>query len=907
MSEPVGSVSVRVVPDATGFKDKLEGDLTAGASEIGAQLGRNIGTAMAQYFGAELDKMKADLDELGLRSPDIRVKVNDDGSIAETEAKLAALDATADEAGGDGGGIDLLGSRLLNIGALAVAGADVAIPALLAIGAAAAGILAGAGVLALGFSGIGAALTASQQKPTGSAASAPASSGLSAQQQELTAKEATASAAQELTSALESQKNAEVSLGNAQTSALQAQKDLTAARVQAIQDMQDLSNSVIDNSLSQQQAAITLAQAKSTLALDLAAPGAGLPQYAQQIQEAKLAVAQAQQQLNELSLTGSRLKTQQSTSNRQGVNGAPGVVSAQQNVVQSQQQLASAQQNVADAANKVAQAQQNVTDTSLKNSIAAQQAAISMGNAAAGTDAFATALAKLNPEQQQFVEFLLTLKPLFDQLKDAASGFLPGLEQGIKDALPLFQPLLTVVRNVATALGNVFSGIGADLAGGPAAGFLTFLATELPKQVTFVATVFGDLGKTIANVFQQAGPLIDATDKAINGFFGDLQKSSGGGGLGAFFSSLIPIVKPIEDALAAITGGLGKIIENLVPAFGPLLKFIADLATGIGNLAGPVLRPLAVAFGDLLTALDPLIPVLQGLIEAVLPPFLNYLQTIYTQGFAPLVKGIVAAVLPVLPQLNTALTQITKALAPIIVQILNSLIPYLPQLAKGFASSIGPLTNLVLQLLKLASDVLPLLLPLLGPLFSSFNDNIKVFNAVATAVAKIVSAIDSLFNTVKSVLTPLVNVITGLFDALGSVLETTYDHTLKPFVSAILTLLQPVLDAIKTITNFQNLGNAVTGALQGGETGTIGSDPGLNQPIKSGKASGGPVFAGMTYPVGENGLELFTPQISGSIMDNHNAQKLIGQRGGNNIVINGTLQPEVVAQIAVAKMAAKGV
>ncbi len=47
------------------------------------------------------------------------------------------------------------------------------------------------------------------------------------------------------------------------------------------------------------------------------------------------------------------------------------------------------------------------------------------------------------------------------------------------------------------------------------------------------------------------------------------------------------------------------------------------------------------------------------------------------------------------------------------------------------------------------------------------------------------------------------------------------------------------------------------------------------------RASGGPVKAGLTYKVGENGIELFTPAVNGSITPNH---KLGG--GAPSLVIN---------------------
>jgi hypothetical protein len=54
---------------------------------------------------------------------------------------------------------------------------------------------------------------------------------------------------------------------------------------------------------------------------------------------------------------------------------------------------------------------------------------------------------------------------------------------------------------------------------------------------------------------------------------------------------------------------------------------------------------------------------------------------------------------------------------------------------------------------------------------------------------------------------------------------------------------------------------------------------------KKKRALGGPVFAGETYLVGEQGPEVFTAQQNGTILRN-------GSMGNVNITINGAVDPE---------------
>lgn len=89
-------------------------------------------------------------------------------------------------------------------------------------------------------------------------------------------------------------------------------------------------------------------------------------------------------------------------------------------------------------------------------------------------------------------------------------------------------------------------------------------------------------------------------------------------------------------------------------------------------------------------------------------------------------------------------------------------------------------------------------------------------------------------------------------------------------------IIKPFLDSIK---GAQGGGFAGLLATVGGIFGIGGSGTG----IAPGRAIGGPVTAGRTYKVGENGTELFTPQQSGTIIPNHRL------RGGSGApVINQT-------------------
>lgn len=872
MSEPiVGSIGVAVVPNAEGFKEKLERDLVPGSSEIGDQIGRAIGSSMSDAIGHSIDEIRAKLDALGLKDVGIRLSVNDDGSIALAEGKVAALDATASNAGN--GGVGILHSRLVLLGAAAIAGADVAIPALLAIGAAAAGALAGIGVGLLGFSGIGAALQAHGSPFGGGGGGGGANSQLGQQSAQINAAQATQQAQDQLTQAIQTQHKAELSLHD--------------ARVQALQDLQDLDNKLKDNALSQQQAAINLDTAKKTLALTLASPGAGLAQYADQVKQAQLNVATAQQKYNELTLDGTRLQKQDLTAHKQGVELNPAVVQAKQ--------------QLADANHKLAEAQTNVTVTAEKNAIALQQAANSAAGAGGGLNAYQQALAKLNPLQRQFVDFLITLKPLFDQLKTAASSFLPGLTQGIKNALPAFGPVLGVVSAVGKALGDSLNRIFSQFNTPAGRQFAAFLTKELPQQIGFLTTLFIQFGRIFASVWQAAGPLITAAEKAIIGFFSHVNTSAAGNGLSKFFNSLIPVMPQIATTLTALGGLIGNIFKALAPAIGPVLGLITNIANAISTLiSGPVGQDLVRLFDDLIAAVTPLIPLLVNIAQTVLPPLLQGLDLIVSQGIAPFVAALAKDLAPLMPVIGQAISELVKALAPFIVQLIQALIPVLPQIINlfiGFLKAvtpligplgnllaaltplIGPLTQLATQFFQIGVKLLPLLIPLITPLI-----------AIATPFVKALTPLVKVFSDIAGWVDHLVQGLKDLIELPGKVV-----NTLSSFGIGGGSLPGNIQNAVNQIAAANSVAN---------------SGPNSRNPAAP-RAVGGPVLAGHLYRVNEFGDEsFFSPQVNGQILNAHDTARLKSM--SNNIRNNyfnvyGAADPAATAHAVANRMAARGV
>jgi hypothetical protein len=134
------------------------------------------------------------------------------------------------------------------------------------------------------------------------------------------------------------------------------------------------------------------------------------------------------------------------------------------------------------------------------------------------------------------------------------------------------------------------------------------------------------------------------------------------------------------------------------------------------------------------------------------------------------------------------------------------------------------------------------------------------------------------------------------------------------FVAGVLPDLAPYINQLQVEANANPIGipvaliNPFAGAKAAGTLTTTTGDFNIDFSKQTGgmapgKAAGGPVGAGMTYTVNEQGRELFTPSTGGFIMNASDTQALLqgvsqlvkGGGGMTNITINETSSPRQTA------------
>ncbi|MDP9953170.1 MULTISPECIES: peptidoglycan DD-metalloendopeptidase family protein [Streptomyces] len=675
------------------------------------------------------------------------------------------------------------------------------------------------GAIKLGTSGVGDAIKAALNP-----APAEAKAAVTATRQVETAQRSLANAQRGVA-------DAERNLSQAQRAARQAQADLSAARRQAIRDLEDMNQRLRQGALDQKQAALDIEQAE----LDLAKTRSDPTATQLQIQQANLAVERARAAAEEQSRQQKRLQVDTAAANKAGVSGSDAVVQAQERIRAANEQVAEQQRGLADAHQAVADATRAVAD--------AQQ------SAATQTTKLDTAISKLSPNARSFVNILKEMAPawramkldvqdaLFDglgtRLQTVGTRILPAVRAGFVGAA---SELGAMGRNALTAVGNleksgqlkgtfdvIRNGLGninkipgqivtglsqLTIAAGPAWDRITGGAGEAMDRAMDKLAKGLENGRleeainTALDVAVQFGGVLADLGGIIKNVFG--AAADGGGDFFAVFGAALEEIRrvtalpEIQAALKAIFGAVQAIAGLIAGTLGavlqavlPLLAALAPTITALAKALGPVLAQLAQTLGE---ALMPIITALLPVIDMI------------GQGLI----AVVTALMPLLKPIGDLLTAIITALAPVLAVIAEVIVEVVGAL-------VGPLTSVITSLIPiveliggLIGDVLMALMPAITPLIALVGQLAATFAgvfvqaiqalmpAIMPLVPVIVQIVTILAQLLTAVLTPLAPIITQFAGLFGQLL-TVAIGALAPIIKIVADTFAQLLPALQPL------------------------------------------------------------------------------------------------------------
>lgn len=545
----VGEAFIVIKPVTTGFESAVRRDLQkleGVASRVGSNAGSKFGTAFSQ-----------NLSKIGVSS-DFAKKIEQQGRALYSLQSAGIVVGTVVS--------ELIGSIAALVGGVVALGGALlsATPAAVALGAGLVDIGIGAAVAKLALSGIGKAVTAlNKQRATAAA-------------DDTAAKRRVADAEKALIRVIasngEALKKANKDVEDAANGATKAQIALTAALKDGNEQLQQIGFDAEDAALAEKRAGMDLEKARETLARVQ-----DLPPNSRARREAQLAYAEADLNLRRAKDKNADLAKEQERLAKTGVEGLDSVVAAREAAAQ-------ADQAVSDAKDARSKAE---VDALQKQKDAEEALRRAQEDAAKGrSSGVADPLAGLTDSQKTFATYIASLKPLINQLKEAAAAsFLPKLQEAIQLLVDkAFPTVKKGVAEVGSALGDASITIAQAITEAGNLKDLATVFTNAAESIRKLGEIIGSLWGSFLSILVAVNPLTQRfldylvlTTAKWDNFLNVKQKN---GELTAFFNEAGRVAAEIGKIIGNIARGLGNIIRaNTGPGTGGqiMLDYFKDI------------------------------------------------------------------------------------------------------------------------------------------------------------------------------------------------------------------------------------------------------------------------------------------------------------------------------------------
>lgn len=340
--------------------------------------------------------------------------------------------------------------------------------------------------------------------------------------------------------------------------------------------------------------------------------------------------------------------------------------------------------------------------------------------------------------------------------------------------------------------------------------------------------------------------------KAINEGFAQNLKYTNEVALGGLEGQMAKVEVQIGNISEAIGGALAPAFANILEKLTPVVDKVLSWVTAHSELVAGILIAVGAVSGFL---------VVIGTIGLVLPTIIAVINP-----FTLAIAGIVAGIAYFSTQaggLDTILGTLRNTFDSVVAGVSN-LIAYVKMLWDTFQKSeVATFLNTIFQMLwatlkdlwaqfkELWDIIEPVFMPLLKLLATIIGG---VVITALTAFVVSLTAIAKGLSWLIDLLTPLVKIISEAlvwaFNAANSAIQT--------FMGWIDNVIGKINSLIELA---QRAASAVSGLFSSGSSSSTASYGGA-------KASGGSVYPGNYYLVGERGPELFSPNATGQIIPN---------------------------------------
>lgn len=676
----------------------------------------------------------------------------------------------------------VVGGLYSMIGVLARAG-----PAIATIGTAAVGLVTGLGALVLAFSGVGDAITSLWQ------AQDKTSAGIQKNTEEMYQRQVRIVDAQR-------------AVIRAQENAVEAQKALNDARKEAIQDLIDLNFQLEDNAISEERALMAVEDARAALE-----DTAGLAGGSRERREAELAYREAVLNLRQIRSEGKQLSEEQQDAQQKGIEGSDAVADAQRRVRDTQQELIDSQQELTKALIQSTEASNDFNKASQK-------------------------LAGLTPAAREFAIYIASLRPIFQQLQNAAGvDLFPRLAASINILVSRALPSLTVaLRTAGAAIGDMFVKLSTALTSTTSIG-------QFRQIVGYNAVAAGSFSNALASLAQAflalsaaAGPLLVTfarwLERVTAAWNASLQLRSSTGELtnqmyqaGAVIAQVGRITRNLWEYFKALATAGNAVGQSLLDTFEIFTRNAAATAQSAQKQAemAQMYEGMAIVFKDTAVILKEIILLFgrlgaqPGIIEAsniLRTQLLPTLTEIFITGsnMAPVIARILSSMAQLfLTMQNSGIFHTLFNILDVLLQIVNTLfkIPGVTELV-----SVLIFFNVFARVLKMTSVLIGGLIPTITAvgdvvvwffelfrlptltammrsiwmtLVYGFGSVGKAIGAVGLLVVSFAASFRSVADTWKGSWQSIVNTASAAVGFLTNLFQGFLNFTINPVISGL--------------------------------------------------------------------------------------------------------------------------
>lgn len=387
--------------------------------------------------------------------------------------------------------------------------------------------------------------------------------------------------------------------------------------------------------------------------------------------------------------------------------------------------------------------------------------------ASGDTAAFQESLKKLAPQARAFVTEVAKIKPEFDKIKTALQNTtFDGLSKSVQ---PLAQRYLPLVNQFFQAIGQS--------------------ANQAAKSVIDFAnngTTARQVQQVLENIATAFNQLIPAIKPALSAFLDLVRVGS------SFLPGIAQSITGITERFAAFirtaaeSGALKNFFQTAIDTINQLGRIIADVAVGIRN----IFRIGSQETGGFLTNLERMTQGFRDFTESIGGQIV--LRDLF--GIIRTLAGAFNDVLSALSPLLTPLRQVVGLLAEGLADALREIAPKLAEFGG--------------KLLEQLKDILPDLIPFVAKLAGGFLDILTAVTPLLKPLAKLLDAltplIDPLVRLAEAIIPPLTKVIEILTPHIGKMAEAL--GKIVDFVARVLEGLDKFLgklgDAGPVVTGF---------------------------------------------------------------------------------------------------------